>query len=85
MLAAARLDRTGRGGDAGLDLAHVERHADDAGRGHGDQLDRQTQVLSSEQPHAGGVGQALLAGAGVGVAGVHHDGLEPVADRRSRA
>ena len=59
--------------DAGLDLLHRQRHADDAGGAHGDRLDRQAQVVGRKQPHAGGVGEALLAGDGVGVAGVDHD------------
>ena len=61
---------------------HRQRHADDAGRGHGD-LPRAGEGVGGQRPHARRVPEALVAGAGVGVARVDDHGAQAPARRRA--
>ena len=60
--------------DAGLEHRHRQRPADHAGGRDQHLLGRAADVLRGELGHPLGVGEALLAGAGVGVAGADDDG-----------
>jgi hypothetical protein len=61
--------------DARLHIRHRHRHADAPGAADQNLRFRQVQLPSRDRSHFARVLHALLAGAGIGVAGVHHDGL----------
>src|SRR5690606_39229687 len=66
-------------GDAGQQQVHREPHADEAGGAHRDLARRVVQQLGDLLGGGVGVLEAGGAGAGVGAAGVQHDGADPAA------
>ncbi len=73
------LRRVGEQGGSLVDpsyyLLHRQLVADDAGRGNEHFLGLDTQVPGRQGAHLLRVGQTQLAGAGIGIAGVDHDGV----------
>ena len=60
-----------------------QRHADHAGRGHGDLFGVEAERVGGDAAHARRVAEPALARAGVGVARVHDHAAQPLARRRA--
>ena len=61
--------------DSLADILHRQIHADPAGGTDQNRARLQLQDAFDLGSHLAGIGQPLFAGAGIGVAGIHHHGL----------